>query len=123
MSMTIESVNSDGMTFEHTWSADVKGLGKAKGMDGNMFETELATVTSTGAATASGNAMFNLSTGDKAFIKAQGAGKGEGQHGMGLYVWSFMTNSKKLAWLNNTLGIVTQDGDPQQFDLTVWELK
>ena len=122
-SMTIKGVSSEGMTFEHTWSADVKGIGKAKGFDGNIFETETAIVTSTGAATAQGNAMFNLYTGETAFIKAQGFGRGEGQHGMGLYVWSFVTNAEKLAWLNGTLAIVTQDGEPQQFDLTIWEWK
>ncbi|MFB3888690.1 MAG: hypothetical protein ACE14S_04300 [Candidatus Bathyarchaeia archaeon] len=123
MSMVIKAITSEGMTFEHTWIAQVKGLGKAKGLDGSIMETEVAVVTQSGSASATGNALFNLPGNDTAVIKALGVGKGEGQSGMGLYVWSFMTNSKELDWLNKTLAVATQEGDPQEFDLVVWEWK
>jgi len=121
--MTIKNVNSEGMIFEHSWVAPVKGMGKAKGANGTIMFTENVIVAPSGIANSIGNGIFNTATGDSAVIKSAGSGKGEGNKGMGLSIWNFMTMSKKLEYLNQTLAVVTQEGDPEQFDLTVWEWK
>ncbi len=123
MSMTIKGANADGVLFEHTWTAQVKGLGKASGVDGSILLTENVLVSPTGGAGSTGSGLFSTVTGETAVIKASGAGKSEGAKGMGLSVWSFMTMSQKLAWMNTTLAVVTQEGDAQEFALVVWEWK
>ncbi len=123
MSMTIKGINADGTMFEFTWAAEVKGSGKAAGLDGNILMTENVVVSPSGIANFVGNGIFNTMTGDTAVIKASGSGTSEGAGGKGLGVWSFMTMSTKLAWLNTKLAVVTQEGDPQVADLVVWEWK
>lgn len=63
--------------------------------------------------------------GDMAVIMGTGYGKPEGGKAKGLCIWSFMTMSSKLAWMNMTVTIVTQEGDPmwKDFDVVVWEWK
>ncbi len=121
--MTIKNVNGEGMTFEHTWMAPVKGLGKAAGLDGSIMFTENVLVSPVGIANSTGNGIFNTASGDTAVMKSAGSGKGEGNKGMGLSIWNFMTMSPKLTWLNQTLAVVVQEGDPQEFDVMVWEWK
>ncbi len=80
-------------------------------------------VSPTGIATSVGNGVFSTMSGDQATIKSSGSGKGEGNEGKGVNVWSFMTMSPKLAWLNQTLAIMSQSGDSQLSDIEVWEWK
>jgi hypothetical protein len=37
----IKSVGMDGVTSEYSWMAQVKGMGKAKGIDGSIHVTQL----------------------------------------------------------------------------------
>ena len=36
MSTTIKAATAEGVRLEHTWVAQLKGLGKAKGVDENL---------------------------------------------------------------------------------------
>ena len=123
MSMTIKGINAEGVTFEFTWTAQVKGLGKANGTNGSILFTANVTVSPAGTANFTGNGVFNTMTGDMATIKGSGSGKSEGANGKGVSVWSFMTLSEKLSWMNTTLAVVSQEGDPQEADLVIWEWK
>lgn len=125
MGMTIKGANADGVSMEYTWTAQVKGMGKAKGVDGNIIFTGMTLISPTGGGGTKGTGMFNTMTGDMAVIKGAGYGKPEGEKGKGVGIWSFMTMSQKLAWMNMTVAITTQEGDPQwqEFDLVVWEWK
>ena len=40
-------------------------------------------------------------------------------------VWSFMSMSPKLAWMNTAVALVTLEGDPSwmEFDVAIWEWK
>lgn len=73
MGMTIKGANADAVMMEYTWMAQLKGMGKAKGLG----------------------------------------------------IWSFMTMSPKLNWMNMTVALTTQEGDPQwtEFDVVIWEWK
>ena len=125
MGMAIKGANADGVSLEYTWMAQVKGMGKAKGVDGNILFTGMTMITPTGGGGTRGNGMFNTMTGDMAVIKGAGYGKPEAGKGKGVGIWNFMTMSQKLAWMNMTVAITTQEGDPmwQEFDLVVWEWK
>lgn len=125
MGMAIKGANADGVSMEYTWMAQVKGMGKAKGMDGNILFTGMTTISPTGGGGSSGTGLLTTMTGDMAVIKGSGYGKPEGGKGKGVALWNFMTMSQKLAWINMTVAISTQEGDPmwQEFDLVVWEWK
>jgi len=72
-----------------------------------------------------GTGMFTTMSGDMAVIKGSGCGKPEAGKSKGLAIWSFMTMSQKLDWMNITVALTTQEGDAQwsEFDVVVWELK
>ena len=125
MGMAIKGANADGVSLEYTWMADVKGMGKAKGVDGNILFTGNTMISPTGGGGTMGTGMFTTMTGDMAVIKGSGYGKPEGAKGKGVGIWNFMTMSQKLAWMNMTVAITTQEGDPmwKEFDLVVWEWK
>ena len=125
MGMAIKGANADGVSLEYTWMADVKGMGKAKGVDGNILFTGNTLISPTGGGATMGTGMFTTMTGDMAVIKGSGYGKPEGTKGKGVGIWNFMTMSQKLAWMNMTVAITTQEGDPmwKEFDLVVWEWK
>jgi hypothetical protein len=125
MGMAIKGANADGVSLEYTWMADVKGMGKAKGVDGSIIFTGMTLISPTGGGGTKGTGMFTTMTGDMAVIKGSGYGKPEGAKGKGVGIWSFMTMSQKLAWMNMTVAITTQEGDPmwKEFDLVVWEWK
>ena len=119
--MTIKDINSEGVKYEFTWAAQVKGSGKAQGLDGTVFFTATVVVSPAGIASSLGNGIFSTMTGDQAIIKSAGSGIGEGDQGKGVSVWSFMTTSMKLTWLNKTVAIMAQQGDSQESDVVVWE--
>lgn len=125
MGMTIKGANADGVAMEYTWMADVKGMGKAKGLDGSILFTGNTMISPMGGGTTMGTGMFTTMTGDMAVIKASGYGKPEGAKGKGVGIWSFMTMSPKLAMMNTSVAIATQEGDPmwKEFDIVVWEWK
>jgi hypothetical protein len=65
--------------------------------------------------------MFNTVIGDMAIVKISGIGKS----GKSVFLMSLMTMSPKLAWMNNLIAIMTQEGDPQwmEFEFAVNEWK
>ncbi|MGD0644591.1 MAG: hypothetical protein ABSA75_06775 [Candidatus Bathyarchaeia archaeon] len=125
MGMAIKGASAEGVSMEYTWMAQVKGMGKAKGVDGNIMFTGNTMISPTGGGGSMGTGLLTTMTGDMAVIKGSGYGKPEGGKGKGVALWNFMTMSPKLAWLNMTVALTTQEGDPQwqEFDLVVWEWK
>ena len=122
---TIKGASSEGVTLEYTWMAQLKGLGKAKGADGNMTYSAVVTMGPGGGGLSRGQGLFASATGDMAVVKGSTHGKVEAGKSKGVGIWTFMTMSQKLLWLNNNAVIVTMEGDPQwmEFDLVVWEWK
>ena len=123
----IKSINIEGVTSMYTWTAQVKGMGKAKGIDCNLNVTGVSNTPPQGLATSTDQGMLMTMTGDMGTIKGYDLMKmvpGAKPSSVGL--WSFMTMSKKLAWLNDTIALVTfEAADPMwmEMNITVWEWK
>jgi hypothetical protein len=123
----IKSVGMEGVTSEYSWSAQVKGMGKAKGMDLNIHVTAMSTVPPKGIAPAMDQGTFMTMTGDMGVLKGHDLMKmvmGGKPTAVGL--WSFMTMSEKLAWMNELIGVVTFEAqDPMWMEsiITIYEWK
>ena len=125
MGMAIKGATAEGVMLEYTWSAQLKGMGKAKGVDGQVMFTGNTVISPTGGGGTIGTGIFTTMTGDMAVIKGTGYGKPETGKGKGVGIWSFMTMSPNLSWMNTTVALTTQEGDAQwmEFDVVVWEWK
>ena len=115
----------EGIKSIYTWSAEMKGMGKAKGIDGSIHITAKSKTPPKGTAASKDKGMFMTMTGDMFIVKGFDLMKmtmGSNPTAVGL--WSFMTMSEKLAWLNNTVAIVTFEAqDPMWMEskITIWE--
>jgi len=125
MEMAIKGADANGVKMEYTWVSQLKGMGKAKGVDGQVMFTGNTVISPTGVGGTMGTGLFTTMTGDMAVIKGSGYGKPEMGKGKGLGIWSFMTMSQKLGWMNMTAALTTQEGDAQwmEFDVVFWEWK
>ena len=123
----IKSVGMKGVSSMYTWTAQMKGMGKAKGIDGNLNVTGFSTTPPKGLATSDDQGIFMTMTGDMAVVKGMDLMKmGMGKNPTSLGLWSFMTMSEKLMWLNDTICLVTFEAmDPMWMELSVsiWEWK
>lgn len=121
----IKAVNADGVSLEGTLTAQVKGVDRAKGIDGVVTFTTMILMAPSGAGWSHGQGILNMMTGDMVVMKGSGIGKVENGKGKSVGLMSFMTMSSKLNWLNNLVAVVTQEGDPmwQEFDITIHEWK
>jgi hypothetical protein len=119
--LSIKAVSPGGLTIEGTNVVQLKGIGRAKGIDGTLTFTSTMVMEQSGAAWTHGQGMFNTITGEMAVVKASGIGK----MGKVVMLMSFMTMSQKLIWMNDLVAIVTQEGDPQwtEFEIAIQEWK
>ena len=121
----IKSVGSDGVTSEYSWMAQVKGMGRAKGIDGNINVTAISVVPPKGVGTAKDQGVFMTMSGDMGVLKGSDLMKmmaGKNPSAVGL--WSFMTMSEKLAWMNDLIALVTFEAqDPMWMEsvATIYE--
>ena len=123
--IAIKALTAEGVSIEATWTAQIKGIGKAKGMDGMITFTGNIMMGPSGAGWSHGQGMLNLITGEMAVVKGSGIGKVETGKSKTVGLWSFMTMSPKLAWMNSVAAVVSMEGDPQwmEFDIVVYEWK
>jgi len=123
----IKSIGADGVTSVYSWSAQVKGMGKAQGIDGNIHVTAKMKSPPKGVPASKDQGIFMTMTGDMCVLKGFDLMKmlaGGTPKAVGL--WSFMTMSEKLAWLNDVIAVVTFEAlDPMwmESNITVWEWK
>ncbi len=123
----IKSVGMEGVTSEYSWNADVKGMGKAKGADLNIHVTAISTMPQKGVAPANDQGVFMTMTGDMGVLKGYDLMKmvmGGKPTAVGL--WSFMTMSDKLGWMNDLVALVTfeaQDPMWMESNITIYEWK
>lgn len=111
--MIVQDANADGVTVEFTWSGDLKGTGKAKDIDGTIVFTgrKVAPLTGLGKGTTTGQGL--LFTGkDMVAIKSSGYGNPKWKKTKSVEIWSFLTTSRRLSWINSVVAVVTQEGDP-----------
>ncbi len=124
--MTVQDVTADGIKVEFTWEGDLTGVGKAKDVNGTVIFTgrKLATLKGPGKGSTIGNGILFVKGGMVA-IKSTGYGNPKWDKNTSVEIWSFIAKSRKLSWLNDTVAIVTQEGDPswKEFKVTINEWK
>ena len=94
-------------------TGDLKGVGKAKEVNASIVftGTNLAAYYGGGKGSTVSNGILFTSK-DMIAINSSGYGNPELETNKNLEVWRFSTVSKNLDWLNDTVAIVTQEGDP-----------
>jgi hypothetical protein len=123
----IKSMSMEGVESVFTWSVQLKGMGTAKGVDGNINVTATSMMPPKGVAASKDQGIFMTSTGDMAVLKGFDLMKmtmGANPTSVGLY--TFMTMSPKLAWMNDLIALVTFEAlDPmwENFTMTIYEWK
>jgi hypothetical protein len=123
----IKSVGMEGVTQIYTWTAQMKGVGKAKGVDCNLNVTGMSMTPPKGVAWSKDQGMLMNMTGDMGIVKGVSLMKitmGKNPTSVGL--WTFMTISEKLGWLNDTIAVVTFEAtDPMwtELNVAIWEWK
>src|SRR3989339_225422 len=121
----IKNISAEGVTSMFTWMAQLKGFGPAKGVDCNINVTAVSKTPPKGVSAAKDKGMLMTMTGDMAVLKGYDLMKmtmGKNPSSVGLY--SFMTMSEKLGWLNDLIALVTFEAlDPmwQEFNMTIYE--
>jgi len=122
----IKSINMEGVTSVYTYQADLKGMGRAKGTDLSLHVTAKSKNPPKGIATAWDQGTLMNMTGDMAVMKGFDLMKMTGGKPASVGLWSFMTMSEKLAWMNDVIALVTFEAlDPmwETFNLTIYEWK
>lgn len=123
----IKSITMEGVTSMYTWMAQMKGMGRAKGVDCNLNVTAVSMSPPKGIASSTDQGMMMTMTGDMGVIKGFDLMKmtmNGKPSSVGL--WSFMTMSEKLGWLNDVIAVVTFESlDPMwmEFNITISEWK
>ena len=123
----IKSIGMEGVVSMFTWSVQLKGMGTAKGVDCNLNVTAKSMTPPRGVSAAKDQGMMMTTAGDMAVVKGFDLMKmtmGKNPSSVGLY--SFMTMSEKLGWMNDLIALVTFEAlDPmwQEFNMTIYEWK
>jgi hypothetical protein len=122
----IKSIDMNGVTSVFTWSVQLKGMGTAKGVDGNLNVTAKSMMPPKGVSAAKDQGILMTSTGDMAVVKGFDLMKMMGPNPASVGLYSFMTMSPKLAWMNDLIALVTFEAlDPmwETFNMTIYEWK
>ncbi len=123
----IKSINMEGINSMYAWSAQLKGMGKAKGTDLMLNVTAKSMMPPKGLSAAKDQGMFMTATGDMGVVKGMDLMKmAPGAKPTSVGLWSFMSMSEKLMWLNDIIAIVTfESADPMwmAFNITIYEWK
>jgi len=123
----IKSITMEGVISVFTFTAQMKGMGKAKGVDCNLNMTGFSKMPPKGMGMSKDQGMLMTMTGDMAVAKGMSLSKMEmGKNPTALGLWSLMTMSDKLAWINNTIFLVTFEAiDPMwsEINIAIWEWK
>ncbi len=123
----IKSINADGVVSMFAWTAQLKGMGKAKGVEATLNVTAESMTPPKGVAAAKDKAMLFTMAGDMAVAQGMDLMKmvpGAKPSSVGL--WTFMTMSEKLSWLNDVIAVVTfeaQDPMWMEFNVAISEWK
>ncbi|MCW3999468.1 MAG: hypothetical protein NWE93_04450 [Candidatus Bathyarchaeota archaeon] len=120
----IKSVNMEGVKQIYSWSAQVKGAGRAAGADCFIAITAKGHTPPKGLGAAKDQGIFRLASGEMGVIKGFDVSKMVEGKGVSVGLWTFMTMTENLGWLNELMAIVTFEAlDPmwQEFNITIYE--
>lgn len=123
----IKDVGMEGVTSIYTWTAQMTGMGKAKGVDCNLNVTGKSMMPPKGVSWSKAQGMLRTMTGEMGIVKGVNLAKMEmGKNPTSVGLWTFMTMSEKLAWINDTIFVVTfEAADPMwsELNVAIWEWK
>ena len=122
----IKSVGMEGVVSIYPWMAQLKGFGCAEGMDCTVNVTGKSMQPPKGIGAAKDQGVLMTMTGEMAILKGHDLSKMIDGKGVAVGLWSFMTMSEKLNWMNDLIAIVTIEAlDPmwEQFNLVIYEWK
>lgn len=114
----------EGVKQMYAWTAQLKGAGQAEGVDCFLSVTAKGNMPPNGLGVAKDQGIFRTSTGEMGTLKGFDVAKMVQNKPVSVGLWTFMTMSDKLMWLNNVMAIVTFEGvDPmwQEFNITIYE--
>jgi hypothetical protein len=123
----IKSVGMEGVTSEYSWTAEVKGMGCAEGLDGRLNVTAVGLIAPKGVGKSNDQGIFMMTNGEMCVLKGHDLSKmmaGGNPSGVGL--WTFMTMSEKIGWMNDLIALVTLESlDPMwmESNITIYEWK
>lgn len=123
----IKYVGMEGMVSEYSWSAQVKGMGRAKGSDLNIHTTAIMKSRPKGITKAEDQGIFMTASGDMGVLKGLDLMKmNRVGNPAAVGLWTFMTTSEKLEWMNDIIALVTFEAlDPMwmESNITIYEWK
>ncbi len=123
----IKSVGMEGVTSMYTWTAQMKGVGKAKGVDLNLNVTGMSMTPPKGIAWSKDQGTMMTMTGEMGVVKGVSLMKmTPGKNPTSVGLWTFMTMVEKWGWLNDTIAVITFEAmDPMwmELNIAIWEWK
>ena len=123
----IKYVGMEGIVSEYSWMAQVKGMGCAEGLDGNINVTAVSKTPPKGIGKAKDQGIFMMTNGDMCVLKGFDLMKmNVGGNPSAVGLWTFMTTSEKLSWMNELIALVNfQALDPMwmEVNITIYEWK
>jgi hypothetical protein len=102
-------------------------MGRAKGVNGNINVTAVMKMAPKGVPASKDQGIFMMMSGDMSVLKGFDLMKmtaGGNPRAVGL--WTFMTTSEKLSWMNDLVALVTFEAlDPMwnESNITIYEWK
>ncbi len=123
----IKSIDMEGVTSMYSWLAQLTGMGRAQGTDANVNITGFSMTPPKGVSKAKDQGVFMTTTGDMAALKGFDLMKmtmGTNPSAVGL--WSFMTMSEKLSWMNDLIALVVLEAKDLMWNeshITIYEWK
>ena len=120
----IKWVGMEGIAQMYSWTASVKGFGKAAGVECMLSVTAKGMTPPKGVGMAKDQGIFRTTTGEMGILKGMDIAKMDKDKIVSVGLWSFMTASEKLGWMNDLIAIVEfQALDPmwQDFNITIYE--
>ena len=120
----IKKIDMEGVSSEFTYEAQLKGSGCAEGVDCMLHVTAMSKQPPKGIGVATDQGVMMTMTGDMAVMKGYDLSKMMDGKPMAVGLWSFMTMSEKLGWMNDLIALVVFESmDPmwQDVKVTIYE--
>jgi hypothetical protein len=116
----IKYIGMEGVASIYSWSAQMKGMGRAKGDDFSIHATGKSMTPSEGIGKAKTQGVFNTMSGEMGVFKGFDLMRMAGAKPGAVGLYSFMTKSKKLGWMNDLIAIITFEAlDPMWMELNI----
>jgi hypothetical protein len=121
----IKEISMEGVVSMYSYQAQLKGVGRAEGVQGNLNVTAKSMTPPKGVAAAKDKGTLMTMNGDMCVMRGLDLMKmTPGTKPTSVGLWTFMTMSEKLAWLNDVIALVTFEAlDPMwtEFNITICE--